>query len=322
MRILAWAAGLAAIFLASAATAANVGFEMVSIPVAGDRPLRAGIWYPTQAPEASVQLDLYQQSVAANAPLAGSRLPLVVISHGTGGSLGEHHDTARALAEAGFVAAAVSHTGDTYDDHSRTLRITERPAQLSRLIDYVSQTWRGAAAVDPHRIGAFGFSAGGFTVLAAIGGKPDLELLGPHCAEHPKFYGCQLTRQYAATAPAVRAPVTSDPRIRAAVVVAPAMGFTFTREGLANVRAPVQLWRGEQDSVVPEPYYAEAVRQALPRPPEHHVVPGAGHFDFLAPCTPALAAAAPEICAGGFDRAAFHARFNAEVVRFFRTTLR
>jgi predicted dienelactone hydrolase len=32
----------------------------------------------------------------------------------------------------------------------------------------------------------------------------------------------------------------------------------------------------------------------------------------------------PDICTSlpGFDRAAFHEQFNAEVVRFFRTTLR
>ena len=38
----------------------------------------------------------------------------------------------------------------------------------------------------------------------------------------------------------------------------------------------------------------------------------------MAPCSERLAQAAPAICASapGFDRAAFHARFNAEVVRY------
>lgn len=50
---------------------------------------------------------------------------------------------------------------------------------------------------------------------------------------------------------------------------------------------------------------------------------GAGHFDFLPPCDEALARNAPMICAPtpGFDRAAFHQTFNAEVVAFFQTTL-
>ena len=74
---------------------------------------------------------------------------------------------------------------------------------------------------------------------------------------------------------------------------------------------------------MPHPRYAEAVRLAMPVAPEYHVVPGAGHYDFLAPCSEALAALAPAICASapGFDRAAFHADFNAAVVRFFSTSL-
>jgi len=52
-------------------------------------------------------------------------------------------------------------------------------------------------------------------------------------------------------------------------------------------------------------------------------VPNAGHFAFLAPCTLALAAVAPEICYDpeGFDRAAFHREFNPAVVTFFNGKL-
>jgi predicted dienelactone hydrolase len=321
MRFLAWAAGLAAMVLAQAAWAGNVGFQAVSIPVAGDKPLQAGIWYPTDAPETPTTLGLFQQSVAQGAPPSAGRHPLVVMSHGTGGWYGEHYDTALALARAGFVVAAVSHTGDTYDDRSRVTRITERPAHLVRLTDFATADWSGHGAIDPARIGAFGFSAGGFTVLAAIGGEPDLALLPRHCVEHPHFFECQFTRLMKGAAP-VRTPVAHDPRIRAAVIAAPALGYAFTPAGLSTVKMPVQLWRAEWDTVLPQPYYAEAVRAALPRAPDYRVVPRADHYDFLAPCTPALAKVAADICVPGFDRTGFHAKFNAEVVRFFRANLR
>jgi predicted dienelactone hydrolase len=53
------------------------------------------------------------------------------------------------------------------------------------------------------------------------------------------------------------------------------------------------------------------------------VVPNAGHFAFLAPCTPALESIAPEICRdpAGLDRAAFHREFNPAVVAFFKAKL-
>jgi hypothetical protein len=54
------------------------------------------------------------------------------------------------------------------------------------------------------------------------------------------------------------------------------------------------------------------------------VVRNAGHFAFLAPCTPALASIAPEICRDpmGFDRTAFHLKFNPAVAAFFYAKLR
>jgi predicted dienelactone hydrolase len=322
MRLSAWVVGLAALFMASAALAANVGFETVSIPVAGDRPLQAGIWYPTEASEAMTPLALGRQSVALDAPILAHNRPLVVISHGTGGSLADHFDTARALVQAGFVVAAISHTGDTYDDRSRALRITERPAELVRLIDYMTAEWRGRQALDAHRIGAFGFSSGGFTVLGAIGGEPNTALLAPHCAQHPYFFDCQLNRQFGAfPRPAAPKPVAHDPRIRAAVVAAPALGFTFAPSGLAKVAIPVQLWRAEWDTVLPQPYYAEVVHGLLPKA-DYRLAPRADHFDFLPPCSEGLARAAPSICVSNIDRAAFHAGFNREVVRFFQEKLR
>jgi len=116
---------------------------------------------------------------------------------------------------------------------------------------------------------------------------------------------------------------TGDARIKAAVIVAPALGFSFGRQGLRNVRVPVQLWRAESDHILPNPDYAQAVRDALPQPAEYHVVANADHFDFLAPCSAQLEKFAPDICVErpGFDRAAFHQQFDAEVVRFFERTL-
>jgi predicted dienelactone hydrolase len=75
---------------------------------------------------------------------------------------------------------------------------------------------------------------------------------------------------------------------------------------------------------LPHPRHAQNVYDGLVTKPEYHVVPNAGHFVFLAPCTPALANAAPEGCRdpAGFDRAAFHSEFNNAVVAFFKANLR
>lgn len=182
------------------------------------------------------------------------------------------------------------------------------------------QVWPRRASIDYDRIGAFGFSAGGFTVLAAAGGRPDLALLADHCRQHPAFYDCTLLKAQPRSA-ASPWPDLRDPRIKAIVVAAPALGFTFDRAGLAKVTMPVQLWRADDDHILPAPFYADAVKTALPRQPRFHSVPAAGHFDFLAPC--ADPACMPQICrsAPGVDKIAFHQRFDEEVVRFFWKTL-
>ncbi|MBX9732259.1 MAG: prolyl oligopeptidase family serine peptidase [Sphingomonas sp.] len=294
----------------------QVGFERQTTPDGTE----LGIWYPASGPPTHQQLGLYAHDVVVGAHVPTGRHPLIVVSHGTGGDFAGHVDTAVALARAGFIVAALTHPGDNWRDNSRATRIEERPAALSATITYMVQAWPDRAAIDADRIGAFGFSAGGFTVLTAAGGRPDLARLQDHCAQHPKFFDCSLIKaQKRTTAPAWSN--LRDARIKAIVVAAPALGFTFDRAGLADVRVPVQLWRADNDQVLPAPFYADAVRAALPGVPEFHSIPNAGHFDFLAPC--ANPAIVPQLCqsAPGFDRAAFHASFDVAVVAFFSAKL-
>ena len=76
----------------------------------------------------------------------------------------------------------------------------------------------------------------------------------------------------------------------ASLIAAPALGFSFTSDSLAAVRIPVQLWQAGADDILPAPYNVEPIRDRLGATPEYHRVEGAGHYDFLPPCSPALAA--------------------------------
>lgn len=325
----ATAAAMLLMATGGSAFAGEVGFQTASLPNPEGRPLDVGIWYPTDAGASPHHLASYSQDVAVNAPPAGDGHPLIVISHGSGGWFGGHYDTALALAKAGFVVAAVTHVGDSAKDQSRRVQIWFRPQQLKQLTDYMVSEWPGHPRIDTNRIGAFGFSAGGFTTLVAAGGTPDLSKIIPYCQGHPHTVTCGIVSEAPGLLQdlATRMPAsiwTHDPRLKAAVVAAPALGFAFGKEGLSGVRMPMQLWRAEFDHVLPDPDYAEAVRIALPTPPEYHVVKNADHFDFLPPCPAPLAKAVPDICEErpGFDRAAFHTAFDRDVVAFFERTLR
>lgn len=318
-------AAIGALMLA-ATPVLSAGFERVTVPDANGPPLEAGIWYPSAAPASVQRLGLYQQTVAMGGTVAGSGLPLIVMSHGTGGSLEGHYDTALALAEAGFVVAAVTHTGDNYRDNSGFTRIENRPRHIKALVDYMLASWPHHDLIDPARIGMFGFSAGGFTALVAVGGVPEMSRVAANCAAYPDEWVCRKTKEIGGEAPATPAASAAfvhDPRIAAAVIAAPAIGYVFSPEGLAGIRAPIQLWRGDSDEILPHPRHAQHVYDSLMAKPEYHVVANAGHFAFLAPCTPMAESMAPDICRdpAGFDRAAFHREFNPAVVAFFKTKL-
>jgi predicted dienelactone hydrolase len=316
---------IALMSLAATAQAQSVGSQHLTMTDPAGAPVEIGVWYPTSAAAKPMSIQLYGQSVAENGPVAGHGLPLVVLSHGNGGGFAGHYDTALALAHAGYVAAALTHTGDNYRDQSRAVDLPNRPRQLKLLIDYMLADWTGRAAIDPARIGAFGFSAGGFTVLTLAGGEPNLAAIRPHCAAHPDYYDCKLVARFPDAAKALQGVAwTHDVRLKAVVVAAPAVGFTFGKGGLGNVRLPIQLWGAEFDHILPLPDYASAVRADLPVTPDYRVVKNADHYDFLAPCSEALAKQVPDICVSrpGFDRTAFHAEFDRAVVAFFDAHLK
>jgi len=306
--------------LASPAKAA--GIQLLN----SDPGLLGAIWYPCTAEPEDVPLgDLaaspeIRLTGVKDCPVRGEKLPLVIFSHGRGGWFTMHHDTAEALADAGFVVAAINHPGDNGKDssHRNSLSIlASRPADMVRLLDFMLHDWKGRAAIDHARVGFFGFSRGGYTGLVLVGGNPDFRRIASHCTEASKSQDCEQFRNGD-----IPPGPPHDARIRAAVVADPAETYPFTRDNLADIKIPLQVWRSELGGVV-DASAIERVASSLPGKPDMHVVP-AGHFAFLSPCLPQFAAAKPGLCTdmpAGFDRVAFHREFDATIVRFFREHL-
>lgn len=305
-----------------------VGFAMVEAPDPPGKPIPIGVWYPTDArPLPTTLLGFNLISLARGAPVVGTNLPLVVISHGNGGGPGSHADLALALAQRDFVVATPMHTGDNFADASALASarwLVDRTRHVHSAIDYMLNVWPDHDRIDARRIGLFGFSAGGFTALTTIGGQPDLRLIASRCSAAPEFVCTLLADARSPLLDSAAVPPASDfvrdSRVKAAVIVAPGMGFTFVPDGLANVSVPVQLWTGDADRNVPTSTNAGAVGRALGPQAELRTVPGAGHFSFLVTCG---LFGPPDLCrdADGFDRKRFHAEMNEAVVQFFRSKL-
>lgn len=303
-----------------------VGFATLTTndPATG-QPMRVSLFFPPAQPLEGlpVQRGPWWVDALDATPAAGAH-PLIVISHGHGGSRFGHHDLATALARAGFVVAAPEHLGDTAGDVSGvgTARVLfGRAWQVRATVDAVLADSRFASVVDPQRIGVAGFSAGGYTSLLTVGAQPDFTLLTGYCQRHPKDAElCAGPRQLDVASPAQP---TKDTRVKAAFVMAP-LGAFFGPNAFDSVTAPVHLAFATADEVLLPTENALPVRDGLKTLEGVEEVAGAGHFVFLAPCPPAFASEAPPLCRDpkGVDRIATHAQLATSAVRFFETTLR
>ncbi|MFC5568737.1 alpha/beta hydrolase family protein [Lysobacter yangpyeongensis] len=318
-------AGIALAIGTARRTERPVGFQVVRVDSPGG-PVAVALWYPTSGtPWPTTFLGGQLLSVARNGPVAGERLPVVLISHGNGGSALSHVDLAMELASSGYVVAAPTHAGDNYADQSRQSSpalFSQRAQQMRSTLDHVLGPWSGASHVDRDRVGAFGMSAGAFTVLTLAGGVPRMAAIPEHCSRTPEFI-CTAFAQVGSPLLAGAQGAghfSSDPRIKAVVLAAPGLGFTFAPDGLSGVRVPVQLWSGDRDETVPFASNAGIVAAGLGDRVEAHRIAGATHLSFLAPCG---LMQPPALCADpkGFDRAAAHTAMNAEVIRFFDSHL-
>ncbi|MFG5410574.1 dienelactone hydrolase [Piscinibacter sakaiensis] len=290
------------------------------VPAAGGaRSLELMLWSPCAAPPSTLSIGPYQVQARRDCPRPAGPLPLVLISHGQGGTRLGHHDTATALADAGYLVASFNHPGDSYGDDagaSEPAIFASRPADVSRAITYLVEQWPERERVDAGAIGVFGFSRGGYTALALAGGVPDRER---HCGSWRALLLTVCRRLGRSDAQLTARP---DPRVRAIVAADPLN--LFGPASFRGVGIPVQLWASALGGDGVSLADVQAIQRALPAPPAFQVVAGAGHFAFLAPCTDAFREEARRLCEDppGFDHVRWHATLNAAVVAFFDRNLR
>jgi predicted dienelactone hydrolase len=311
-----------------AAAAASVGMARIepggsSGSSAPDQP-PITVFYPSSSPARAVQRGPYMLDVAEQGEPVRGNGRLIVVSHGTGGSVVVHSDLARRLVEAGFVVAVPLHRADNFEDHSDNIgALVRRPVELSRTIDAVGRDARFAPLLALDKVGVYGMSAGGHTALVMAGGRWAQTGFRDHCEANiaDDFQFCvgvitRLTgswfdgvRKWAARGairwlfddPAVHA--HADPRVAAVVAAVPAAAH-FDMASLAAPRVPLGLVTARQDRWLVPRFHSDRVLQACTPCERVDDIADGGHGAPLSPLPPGLTGILGDMLNDppGFDR--------------------
>jgi predicted dienelactone hydrolase len=274
------------------------------------------VMYPSAVPEKTERLGPYSLALAAGAAPIEGKFPLVLISHGTGGSHLAYRTLARHLARNGFVVGMPEHPFNNRNDNSlegTALNLANRPRHLHTAIDWFYGSAEFCPLLKPDAVSLIGHSMGGYTALALAGGTPT-----SFPNESPDGQARQVE-------------VAHDPRVKALVLLAPAAAWFRAEGALRAVDVPILLLAGEKDEVMPVfaphsrySYHAWLILKGVAEPAKitHRIVHNAGHFAFLSPFPAAMSNAMfpPSQDPPGFDREQFQLELQAEVLEFLLPT--
>ena len=319
---------------------------------AEQKELRVIIWYPA----VNTSHEVPQFVGPPDAPLfeAGSaapnaefepllrKLPMIVLSHATGGSAEQMAWLGSALARAGYIAVAVDHPGNTQPGKLTPEGFAlwwERATDVSNVIDGMLADEEFGKKVDETRIGAAGFSLGGYTVMELAGARTDVDVLYDHCKQNPENSMCRTPEMKDAGTPeemlqqvrktsreslARSADSFRDPRVKAVFSIAPALGEVLTPESLRAIRVPVEIVVGNSDPIAPAEQNADLIERNTHGSRENMLPGGVAHYTFLDTCTEQGRKTMGTYCSdlAGVDRDKVHAQVSDEAVGFFDRALR
>ncbi len=290
------AIALATFAAVSMTTSSNAAGYFTSQAQATHRsnPLEVHIWYPN-APDGTPK-ELGKNPVFVGVPVQTNASPLpgphpvVVLSHGSGGNAVNIAWIAAHLADRGMVVLATNHPGTTSRDSTpeQTLKIWERPADISALIDFAEETIAESHNADVSRIALLGFSLGGYTALASAGAQVSQADYASYCDTHPDMQDCVWFRQSGidltnAIGSGFDGP-NADPRVSVAVAVDPAIAQAYTGDSLSGMALPVQIINLGSPGTIPLAIDGSGVARRLPNA-VYETIDQATHFSFLGLCT-------------------------------------
>lgn len=309
-----------------------------------DHTLSGIVWYPAEnsAPAKDQYIGppdaplFYAGRAAKDATLAPAfdKFPLIALSHGTGGSALQMAWLGTYFAARGYIVVAVNHPGNNAVTGYTTQGFIEgwlRAKDISTVIGDILADPRFGAKIDPDRIGAAGFSYGGYTMMELAGATTDLNRILAWCNEQkgacdpPEMPDLMERFQALKRQPDVQRALQRagdsyrDPRIRAVFAIAPAVARAFTSESLQKIAIPVQIVAGASDPIAPPAENAQFFTANIKGASLTLLPGGVGHYTFLDVATDLAKKQLPKLSVDnpGVDREAVHKQVADMAAEFF-----
>ncbi|MDJ1506916.1 dienelactone hydrolase [Xanthocytophaga agilis] len=302
-----------------------------------NRPVVTEVWYPTSdtlTADDTQRSPFVRDYTVRNGKLPAEKLPLLMLSHGTGGGRLTLEWLAQVLVKGGFIVAAVDHWGNTYDNKIPVefVKTWERPLDISFALSALLEDGDFTKVIDPQRIGAIGFSLGGYTVMALAGGRinyPELiqyyKTTGRKEVETPELPGLARFLNDTTLLTAMKhTPGLKDNRIKAIFAIAPALGAGFTQKSqLSSITCPVYIVGMHNDQLAPVLHNARHYHQLIPHSFYYEFSGAAGHYVALAEASNELQTAVPDIFAdpATVNRHQIHGKISRLAATFFKRFL-
>lgn len=309
--------------------------------------VRVTVWYPAAEGAEERSLDLgppgepmfYVGEAAPDAAFADTkRRPVILFSHGYGGTARMMGWFTTVLAQQGYVVIAVDHPGNNTPDKMTVAGATlvwDRPGDLEAAL----ATAKADPVIGPHldvrRLGVAGYATGGLTALVAAGARVDIKRFQAFCTAHPDDGVCRPQQEFPVTqdqamaalatpelaAEAARAGEDHAIRgVRAVFAIAPAFVQALDPASMAAMNTPVAIILGEADPIAAPHSNGGAAARAIPRA-QLRALPGVGHYDFLSICSPAARAREVPLCQNTLPQGPTHFEALQMALNFFANAM-
>ncbi|CDH25283.1 alpha/beta hydrolase family protein [Xenorhabdus bovienii] len=276
---------------ALAHSSSAVGFKEIDLDKGELRPLSVAIWYPVKNQTKTINIGdnqtFYGINVVQNGVPGSDEYPLVVLSHGYGGSWRNLSWLANELTGQGYIVAAPDHPGTSVfnKDMEQATKLWERPHDLSRVIDAITTDSKLGGKVDMERIAAIGHSLGGWTVIALSGGRFDTGLFKKDCQKYSTLWACNPVLVLGLEKPELERNM-EDSRIKAFISLDAGLIRGFSSESLAKIHIPsLIIGAGTDVGDMPVELESGYLNKYLSKTYSTYVeIPDAMHFSFMQVC--------------------------------------